>query len=269
MATYVSGHHSSVLRSHTWRTAENSAAYLIPHLQANYKLLDVGCGPATITLDFAQLLTDGEAVGIDTSSAVIDQAITSAAERGVHNASFHVGDILDSPSAFPDGSFDVTHAHQVLQHVQDPVKAMSELRRISRNIVAVRETDFSSAAWYPLLPGLEEWRQLWIKVNRAGGLDPDMGRRLLSVAMQSGFERQQITSTASTWCYTTAEEREWWSSLWAERLMQSDFARSALKSELASKADLERMADAWKAWGAAEDAWFVFLHGEVICRKKA
>ena len=30
--TYTHGHHESVLRSHRWRTAENSAAYLLPHL---------------------------------------------------------------------------------------------------------------------------------------------------------------------------------------------------------------------------------------------
>ncbi|UKZ58752.1 uncharacterized protein TrAtP1_000077 [Trichoderma atroviride] len=33
-ATYTHGHHASVLRSHTWRTAANSAAYLLPPSQA-------------------------------------------------------------------------------------------------------------------------------------------------------------------------------------------------------------------------------------------
>src|SRR5690348_13675636 len=45
---YVHGHHESVLRSHRWRTAANSAAYLLPHLTPGASVLDVGAGPGTI-----------------------------------------------------------------------------------------------------------------------------------------------------------------------------------------------------------------------------
>src|ERR1700735_2915668 len=52
-ATYTHGHAESVLRSHRTRTAENSAAYLLPYLRAGQSLLDVGSGPGTITVDLA------------------------------------------------------------------------------------------------------------------------------------------------------------------------------------------------------------------------
>jgi hypothetical protein len=52
--TYTHGHHPSVLRSHTWRTIANSAAYLEPHLSEGQRILDVGCGPGTITAEFAE-----------------------------------------------------------------------------------------------------------------------------------------------------------------------------------------------------------------------
>ncbi len=46
------------------------------------------------------------------------------------NVRFATGDVyaLD----FDDASFDVVHAHQVLQHLQDPVAALRELRRVLR-----------------------------------------------------------------------------------------------------------------------------------------
>ena len=53
---YTHGHHESVLRSHRWRTAENSAGYLLPLLRPGMRLLDVGCGPGTITMDLADVL---------------------------------------------------------------------------------------------------------------------------------------------------------------------------------------------------------------------
>jgi len=116
---YVHGHHESVLRSHRWRTAENSAGYLLPHLAPGMRLLDVGCGPGTITVDLARLVEPGEAVGVDAVEEPLGEARASAATAGVTNVSFQVADGMALP--FEDGTFDVVHAHQVLQHVPDPV----------------------------------------------------------------------------------------------------------------------------------------------------
>ena len=60
---YTHGHHESVLRSYTWRTVANSAAYLVPHLDPGLSLLDVGCGPGTITVDLARRLAPGRVTG--------------------------------------------------------------------------------------------------------------------------------------------------------------------------------------------------------------
>lgn len=51
-ATYISGHHESVARFHTWRTAANSAGYPPSLLRLDMETLDVGCGPGTITINF-------------------------------------------------------------------------------------------------------------------------------------------------------------------------------------------------------------------------
>ena len=72
---YTHGHHESVLRSHTWRTAENSAAYLLGHVVAGMDLLDVGCGPGTITVDLAKRVAPGHVVGVDAAGSVLEQAV--------------------------------------------------------------------------------------------------------------------------------------------------------------------------------------------------
>ena len=74
MATYTHGHHESVLRSHRWRTAENSAAYLLPHLKSGDKILDVGCGPGTITADLARRTSPGRTTALEITDAALDLA---------------------------------------------------------------------------------------------------------------------------------------------------------------------------------------------------
>src|SRR6266702_3009156 len=73
-ATYTHGHHESVLRSHTWRTAQNSAAYLLPQLRPGMSVLDVGCGPGTITADLAALVAPGRVVALDSAQPILEQA---------------------------------------------------------------------------------------------------------------------------------------------------------------------------------------------------
>ena len=92
--TYTHGHHDAVLRSHRWRTAENSAAYLLPLLRPGSRLLDVGCGPGTLTVDLARLVAPGEVVGIDVADAVVAEARRHALEAGVANVTFECGDLV-------------------------------------------------------------------------------------------------------------------------------------------------------------------------------
>src|ERR1700735_3179196 len=106
--TYTHGHHESVLRSHTWRTAENSAGYLLPHLRPGLSLLDVGCGPGTITADLARLVSPGPGIGLDASSAIVAQAASYGASTGLTNLLFEVGDLFRLPH--DDATFDVVHA---------------------------------------------------------------------------------------------------------------------------------------------------------------
>jgi SAM-dependent methyltransferase len=263
-AVYTHGHHASVLRSHEWRTAANSAAYLTGELRPHMRLLDIGCGPGTITADLAELLPQGHVTGVDAAAGVLDRARATAERRGVTNVTFETADVLRLP--YGDAEFCVVHAHQTLQHVGDPVGALREMRRVCRpgGIVAVRDGDYGGTFWYPEVPGMDDWKDLYRRVAAANGGTPDAGRRLHAWAREAGFT--DVAVSTSNWCYHTPEERSWWSDLWAERTLSSTYAEAAVAGGHATEAGLQRISDAWRRWGAEEDGWFTVVNGEILCR---
>ncbi|WP_104086220.1 methyltransferase domain-containing protein [Arthrobacter sp. GMC3] len=261
---YTHGHHESVLRSHTSRTAANSAAYLIPHLSHGLTVLDVGSGPGTITADFARLVAPGEVLGLDMSPDVVAAATALAAAQHLDNLSFDTGDIY--ALEFPDDSFDVVHAHQVLQHLSDPVAALREMRRVAKpgGIVAVRDADFHGMSWYPELPELDEWMALYQQVARHNQAEPDAGRRLIHWAQEAGFT--EVAPSSANWLYATPQQRDWLAGVWADRVVGSAFAEQAVAYGLADTSTLARISASWRKWGASHDGWFLMPNGEIIAR---
>lgn len=181
-ATYTHGHHSSVVNSHARRTAQDSAAFLLPHLKPHHTILDIGCGPGTITADLAELVPEGKVTGVDAVEAVLERARAHVAGRsGITNCTFEVADANALP--YPDDSFDVVFCHQVLQHVQNPVGILKEMQRVAKpgGIVAAREADYKSFAWFPEPQGLDEWLDAYRKTARLCGGQPDAGRYVRQV----------------------------------------------------------------------------------------
>lgn len=262
MSTYTHGHHESVLRSHRWRTAENSAAYLLPRLDPEQRLLDVGAGPGTITLDLARRVARVTATEIGETELELSRQAAEAG--GVTNIDFRVEDV--HALSIEDAAYDVVHAHQVLQHVADPVQALREMRRVTRpgGIVAVRDSDYAGFVWWPESAELTEWLRLYQRAARANGGEPDAGRRLASWARAAGFT--DIEASSSTWCFADPEDRAWWGGMWADRFTDSAVARQLVDSKDATTADLARVAGGWRSWAEAEDGWFSVLHGEILAR---
>ncbi len=263
---YTHGHHDSVLRSHNTRTVKDSAAYLEHELIAPRSLLDIGSGPGTITVDMARRLAPGTVTALETSDSALELTRQQALQAGVDNMAFVVGDVLALD--FPDDHFDMVHAHQVLQHVSDPVQALSEMRRVCRpgGLVAVRDADYAGFVWYPALPVLDEWMRLYQLAARSNAGEPNAGRHLLSWALQAGFSAEQIECTSSTWCLATPERRQWWGGMWADRILHSRIATQLLESGAATQQDLDRISHAWRDWAQTKDGWMSMVHGEIICR---
>lgn len=258
---YVHGHHESVLRSHRSRTAQNSAAYLLPHLDAGMRLLDLGSGPGTITCDLATMVH--EVVALEIGADALQLTLDEAERRGVRNLTGEVGDIHTLP--FADDSFDVVHAHMVLQHVADPVQALREMARVTRpgGLVAARDSDYGIFAWSPASEALDEWLALYRRLARMSGGEPDAGRFYPLWAADAGLD--DVTFSASTWTYAMPDEREWWAASWATRTLASTFAAQAHANGVPDET-LQRISEGWRQWGTAPHGLFLVPAVELLAR---
>ena len=125
---YTMGYNEEFRQLLDRRSAATHAAHLLPHLQPGMRVLDLGCGPGTISVGLAEAVAPGELLGIDLEESQVAMA-RGAAEAGGHgNATFHVGDATDLP--FEDDEFDAVHCHAVLMHIPDTGAALAEVRRV-------------------------------------------------------------------------------------------------------------------------------------------
>jgi SAM-dependent methyltransferase len=201
-----------------------------------------------------------DVTAVEATARAVDIARQGLA--GVDNAEVVLGDVHALDLA--DDSFDVVHAHQVLQHVTDPVQALREMARVCKpgGLVAVRDSDYRGFAWFPASQGLDLWMDKYQQAATANGGEPQAGRRLLSWALEAGLT--DVVPSSSTWCFATREDRAWWGGMWADRIQQSDLRDQLLGSGLADQEDLDVIEAGWRTFMAEENAWLSVLHGELL-----
>lgn len=260
---YTHGHEHATLASHGARTAASSAGYLLPHLESGMSLLDVGCGPGTITLDLAEVVAPGRVTAIENVEPPLAAARDNAEKRGDHTTVFQPGDVLRMD--FGDDTFDVVHAHQVLQHLTEPVEALREMDRVCRpdGWIAVRDADYAAMAWYPQIPELDVWRALYRSIAHSNGAEPDAGRRLRFWSTAAGLDSVRVST--SVWSYADAQACHWWGQSQAERVLGDAFTHQALEQG-AMRRHVRDIADGWRRWGDSPEAWFVIPNVEVLAR---
>jgi ubiquinone/menaquinone biosynthesis C-methylase UbiE len=264
---YTHGYHSSVVSAHAVRRANEAAAFILPLLKSPARLLDFGCGPGTITIDLAEhLMPDGSVVGIDSSAQVIEQARSTATVRHVENVSFEVNSIYET--GYASESFDAAYAHQVLQHLSEPVRALNEIRRVlvPDGICGVREVDWGTTAIWPKDDRLTRFIDVYRQVTDRNGGDANAGRNLKQWFGDAGFS--DLVVTTSTWSFSDEAGLKWWGEQWAERILHSDLATRALEYGIATEGELAEISQGWLDWMRAPGAFFAFTQVEVVGTKR-
>ena len=262
---YTHGHAPAVVRQHAQRTAEEAAAFLLPELRPGMRLVDVGCGPGSITRGLAERLAPGQVVGLDLSRETLDTARRDAAARGLDNLAYEEGSVYEMP--FPDASFDVAYAHQVFQHLREREAALREMFRVVRpgGLVAVRDVDWGTVAYWPRDPWIDRFVEVHSRTWYQNGGEPRMGRQLRALFNTAGVANLRITATV--WCYATRSDTLEWGESYACRLLTSPMGERAVEYGYASRADLEAMAAAFRAWASHPDALWTFVHVAALASK--
>src|SRR5215472_16029646 len=180
------------------RKVVKEAAFFLPHLRPGMQVLDVGCGPGSITLGLAQAVAPGEVVGVDMQQSLVQRARDLAEERRITNVRFETGDAYGL--SFPDGSFDAVFAHAVLNHLREPMRALAEMRRVLRpgGLVGVREPDDGTLLFTPAMPLLDQWLALMIRDGKDDGADPLVARHLRRLLLEAGFARAEASASVSS-----------------------------------------------------------------------
>ncbi len=263
MELYTHGHPEVVVETHARRTAEADAAYARDLFFDGAMALDVGCGPGSVSVGLARWVGSGEVIAIDVSEEVLESARRRSGE--VRNLRYEKADVYELP--YEDSFFDVVHAHQVLQHLAEPVRALSEMMRVLKpgGAVAVRDGDFETFIHHPYDPMLARWRDVYRQVARANGGEPDAGRKLFEWVSRAGFDVEAVTGTP--WIFTSEADRIWWGEQWALRAVSSPFADRGCETGITNAEELEEISHAWKRWTRAPYAYHSLLMTEVVGKR--
>jgi len=242
------------------RTPAKEGAFFLRFLRPGMRVLDLGCGPGSITLGLAETVAPGEVVGIDSQPSQVAQAQALSAARGVVNARFEVADVYQLP--FPDGSFDAAFANTVLMHLREPVRALVEIRRVlhASGIAGVRDCDWGGRIHVPATPLLEQWYELMVRVRRRNGGDPFMGRHHRRLLLEAGFARTQ--ASVSVWSAGTPEETRHHTNFLKAQLQ--GLAPTALTEGWMDQTTVEAIGAEIDVWAGRPDALYVDMFCEAL-----
>lgn len=242
------------------RRATRWVPFLLPHLRPGMRLLDVGCGVGSITLDLAELVAPGETVGIDQDASQLELARAAAASRGIASARFEAANVYTLP--FLDASFDVVLAHTLLIHLSDPLRALREFRRVLRpgGLVAISDDqDTTWVVWPEDSVARYLIADLGPKAIQASGGSPFYSHSLRRLLLDAGFARTEGHAIAPE-CYGTLEETRHFASIISQQMSNPDVIARAVADGLATAEEMERMRLEALAWGERPDAYAAILY---------
>jgi SAM-dependent methyltransferase len=156
-------------------------------------VLEVGCGVGAQTLTLARRSPEARFLSIDISAESITKAKHRVAAAGLTNVDFQQADIFDLP--FENHSFDYVFVCFVLEHLSQPVKALSILETLisPKGTITVIEGDHGSTFFYPENPDADAAIESLIAMQAQVGGNALIGRRLYPLMVKAGFNHVHVS----------------------------------------------------------------------------
>ena len=264
MEEYTLDYHQATLQAIEVRTAAAYASHLMPLLKPGMRVLDVGCGPGTITVGLAGAVgAEGSVDAIDVESSQVRIAKATAQAHGVANARFQQGDACQL--SYEDESFDVVHYHNVLVHVPDVGAALREARRVLKpgGLLSAREINCASSFFRPD-PG-ENLKLAWEALAATLASDdkhPTIGKDIGELLDAHGFRVNTLSMSFSS--YHGAENRACVLQLGRHWTSSEGVAGIGLQYGTVSEEELRRIKAAIAAWAKEPNGVCAVAYGEAI-----
>ncbi len=247
------------------RGAAEYADFVLPLMGPGDRVLDVGCGPGSITIGLAQVA--GHVTGVDPGEAKFTDARAYATERRIDNVEFLQGSIYQLD--FADASFDVCTLFSVLETLDDPLAGLAEVRRVVRpgGLVGASSIDYGGLILHgpdePLLRRFYELRlQLW---ETQGDVNVNRGRELRGLLVSGGFA--QVEAVSTYFSYGTEERVRAFGLGRAAECRDKWYVGGLAKHGLANQDEIDAFEHAWTRWAKSPDSFAAFAWGRATGRR--
>lgn len=261
---YTMGYGPAATTIMALRTAQTHAAFFVSHLKSGMNLLDCGCGPGSVTIDLAEIVAPGEVVGTEIEDSQVDIARENAWKRNVSNIRFEVANIYELP--FEDEYFDAVYISAVMGNLKTPVRGLREALRVLKpgGVIGVKEFDHGGDIIYPFDPSLRKFNDLYLRLRREYGHEPEGGRKIGAHLLQAGFEQVEMSA-----CYETYANPMMLRGV-AELnigLLKEMWGNEFTSRGWSTKEEIDEMTIGWQDFATLPGAFLAVAWCEAIARK--
>jgi SAM-dependent methyltransferase len=247
------------------RSAAEYADFVLPMIDKSDRVVDIGCGPGSITVGLAEVAR--QVTGIDLDDTEFADARAYVADHDIGNVEFLEGSIYDLPC--PDTSADVCTLFSMMETLEDPLAGLAEVRRVVKpgGVVAASSIEYGGLILHgPDEDLLRRFYELRLAIWEAqGDVWPRRGRELRGLLITAGFT--DVEASIRAFSYGTEERVRMFGLKQAAECRDEWYVDGLTSRGLSDQDEIDALEQAWIRWAESPDAFAAFTWGRAIARR--